>query len=221
MKNYILQTKDSNGQPLQVFKANFENNVSKAIDQLSGICTGILADGVVSEQEAAFFADWVKKFALLEPIWPFTDILGRVERIFADGHCDQEERQELKDVMESLCGYTADSEAEETYSSALPLNSPEPELIFPSRIFNITGRFAYGTRKKVMEAIESKGGKPSDSPPNRESHYLVIGVFASRDWFNTNYGRKIERGVELRESGSGLAIISEEHWKSFLSPWKN
>jgi hypothetical protein len=45
---------------------------------------------------------------------------------------------------------------------------------------------------------------------------LVIGVFASRDWANTNFGRKIERAVKLRDSGSGLAIISEEHWKSFV-----
>jgi hypothetical protein len=46
---------------------------------------------------------------------------------------------------------------------------------------------------------------------------LVIGTFASRDWANTNYGRKIERAVELRQSGSGISIISEEHWKRFVS----
>ena len=55
MKTYALTTpKDANGQPLRMFKANLENNVSKAIDQLSGICSGILADGVVTEQEATF-----------------------------------------------------------------------------------------------------------------------------------------------------------------------
>jgi hypothetical protein len=56
----------------------------------------------------------------------------------------------------------------------------------------------------------------SDSTPSGSSHYLVIGVFASRDWMYTNYGRKIERAVELRQCGSGIAIISEEHWKHFL-----
>lgn len=213
---YTLQTKDAHGQPIQFFKANFDNNISKAIDQLSGICSGILADGVVSEQEADFFAQWVRKFSALEPVWPFTDILARVDRIFADGHCDEEEREELKTVMEALCGYGRDTQAEQTYSTTLPLDSPLPDLVFPDRVFNITGRFAYGTRKKVMEAIESNGGKPVDSAPTRQSHYLVIGVFASRDWYNTNYGRKIERAVELRDEGSGLAIISEDHWKRFL-----
>lgn len=216
MKYTLTTPKDAHGQPVQFFRANHDNNVSKAIDQLSGICAGILADGSVSEQEAAFFSDWVRKFAPLEPVWPFTDILARVERIFADGHCDEDEREELKGVMESLCGYKADSNPEETYSSTLPLDASLPELIFPDRVFSITGKFAYGTRQKVMEAIKARGGRPSDSAPTRESNYLVIGVFASRDWINTNYGRKIERAVELRESGSGIAIVSEEHWKLFL-----
>ena len=50
----------------------------------------------------------------------------------------------------------------------------------------------------------------------RNTNYLVIGTFASRDWANRNYGHKIEHAVELRESGSGISIISEEHWKRFV-----
>jgi len=218
MRTYTLVTpKDAHGQPIRLFKANLENNVSKAIDQLSGICAGILADGVVNEQEAEFFAKWVRKFAPFEPVWPFTDILSRVERIFADGRCNDEEREELKGVMEALCGYATQSNPEETYSTELPLDSPLPDpILFQGRVLTITGRFAFGTRKKVMEAVEARGGIPSDSAPTRESSYLVIGIFASRDWAMTNYGRKIERAVELRDSGSGIAIISEEHWKRFL-----
>jgi hypothetical protein len=120
---------------------------------------------------------------------------------------------ELKDVMQALCGYTDNAKPTETYSTTLPLDSPLPDpVVFPDRVFTVTGKFAFGTCRKVMEAIEARGGKPSDTPPTHETHYLVIGVFASRDWANT----KIERGVELRDSGSGLAIISEEHWERFV-----
>jgi len=69
-----------------------------------------------------------------------------------------------------------------------------------------------------MEAISDRLGIVLDSFPTRESHYLVIGTFASRDWANTNFGRKIERAVELRDSGSGIYIISEEYWQKFLTP---
>src|SRR5437588_661899 len=191
MRNYILSTpKDDHGQPIRLFKANLENNVSKAIDQLSGICSGVLADGTVSETEARFFADYVRKFAAYEPVWPFTDILAHVEQ----------------------------AKPEETYSATLPLDSPLPSpILFPERNFVVTGRFAYGTRQKVSEAILTRGGIPTDSTPTRQTHYLVIGLFASRDWANTNYGRKIERAVELRDLGSGISIISEEHWKQFVT----
>ncbi len=218
MRTYVLTTPtDEDGQPKRLFKANLENNVSKAIDQLSGICSGILADGIVGDAEARFFADYVRKFAAYEPAWPFTDILARVGRIFADGHCDDDEREELKSVMEALCGHAELAKPEETYSATLPLDAPLPTpLLFPEHNFVVTSRFAYGTRRKVKEAISTLGGIATDSAPTRETHYLVIGIFASRDWANTNYGRKIERAVELRASGSGISIISEEHWKQFL-----
>jgi NAD-dependent DNA ligase len=218
-KTYHLVTpKDANGQPVRLFKAREENNVAKAIDQLTGICTGILADGVVSPKEVEFFASWVQKFAPLEPIWPFTDILKRVETIFADGRASEEECEELREVMEALCGYTNQADPAETYSTNLPLNNPLPApVVFKERVFNITGKFAFGTRKKVVEVIEGAGGKALDSSPTRDSHYLIIGLFASRDWAHTSHGRKIERAVELRDSNSGIAIISEEHWKKFVA----
>lgn len=218
-KVYHLTTaKDAHGQPIRLFKAREENNVAKAIDQLTGICTGILADGIVSPKEVEFFASWVQKFTLLEPIWPFTDILKRVETIFANGRATEEECEELRGVMEALCGYTAVADPTETYSTALPLDSPLPNpVILKDRTLNITGKFAFGTRKKVIETIAVAGGQALDASPTRESDYLIIGLFASRDWVHTSHGRKIERAVELRESGSGIAIISEEHWKKFVA----
>lgn len=217
MKYELRIFKDPDGQPSPIHKLNLENNVSKAIDQLSGICAGILADGEVNETEARFFKEWIKNYSAYEPVWPFTQILKRVENIFADGVCDKEELGELKAIMEGICGHQSGADPTDTYSSALPFDDPLPtNVIFTAKKFNITGRFAFGTRAKVMEAIQQRGGQATDAPPSRDSNYLIIGVFASRDWFNTNYGRKIERGVELRENGTGLSIISEEHWKLFV-----
>jgi hypothetical protein len=71
-------------------------------------------------------------------------------------------------------------------------------VAFPTQQFVVTGRFAFGTRQKVCEAISGLGGIPGGSKPTKATRYFVIGTFASRDWYNTNYGRKIERAVELR-----------------------
>jgi NAD-dependent DNA ligase len=204
---------DAHGQPTRLFKANLENNISKSIDRLSGICEGVLADGVVNDEEAKFFAGWVREHAVYEPVWPMTDILTRVDRIFADGHVDDEEREELRAVMSEICGHVGEVDPAQARSSRLPLDDPEPPLVFAGRKFHITGRFAFGTRVKVFETLATLGAMVTDSPPNREAHYLVIGTFASRDWIHTSFGRKIERAVELREMRTGIAIVSEEHWR--------
>lgn len=218
-RTYTLTVgKDQHGQLARPFKGNLENNVSKAIDQLSGICAGILADGVVTEQEATFFVVRVRSIALFEPVWPITAIRTEVDRIFSGGRWGKTELMEIKSLMESIYGNDMIADAGESYSTAIAFDSPPPDpVIFPDRVFNITGRFAFGTRRCVIDGICARGGSASDAPPTVKSHYLVIGVFANRDWANTNYGRKIERAVELRKRGSGIAIISEEHWKKYLT----
>lgn len=207
---------DAHGQPVRLFQR--ANNTAKAVDQLVGICTGILADGEVNENEAIFFAEWVRKHAPAEPVWPFTDVLQRIERIFADGVCDAEERAELKDVMEALCGFTQEPlPMAENLSTSLPLCVPQPHpLVFANQQFVVTGKFAYGARTAVFDAIAALGGLPTDSAPTKTTNYVVIGVFASRDWINTSHGRKIEKAVQLREKGTGINIVSEEHWKQFV-----
>jgi hypothetical protein len=38
------------------------------------------------------------------------------------------------------------------------------------------------------------------------------GTFGSRDWVHTSFGRKIQKAVDYRTSGSRLAIVGEDHW---------
>jgi hypothetical protein len=209
--------KDSHGQPRNLFKFNIENNVSKAIDQLSGICAGILADGIVCEKEALFFREWVQKYATYEPVYPFTEILKRIDKIFLDGIIDNDEKEELADIMRQIIGRGIYSDPSQDYSSELPLDASPPAINFEASEFVLTGRFGFGTRPKVAQEIISRMGIVKDGFPTNTTRYLVIGIFASRDWITTNYGRKIERAVELRDMGSGISIISEDHWRTFIS----
>lgn len=213
----LPQFKDADGQPLRLFRANAENNASKAVDQLVGICKGILADGIVVQSEAEFFRKWIVEHVKLEPVWPLVEILSRIEKIFADGQVDAKERDDLRLIMEEIAGTKGNGSNAEDRSSQLPLDDPQPPIVFPQTIFCITGRFAFGTRAKVCEAISCRGGIPQDSYPTIDTRYLVIGAFASRDWKYTNYGTKIERAIEYRdEKKSGISIVSEEHWKGYL-----
>jgi hypothetical protein len=208
---------DEDGQPCRMFRTIERNNECKALEQLAGICTGLLADGVVSDQEARFFFDWVKRYAPNRPVWPFTDILKRLDQIFHDGVIDEEERQDLHEIIGSLCGIDDKSDPTQDRATQLPLCRPAPSpILFEDHEFSLTGKFAYGARKAVIETIDGLGGYAHTNRPTWGTHYLLIGTFASRDWVNTNSGRKIEYAVKLRGEGAKISIIAEEHWRHFL-----
>ena len=50
----------------------------------------------------------------------------------------------------------------------------------------------------------------------RAADYLAIGIYATDSWAHSSFGRKIEKAVEYREKGAGIAIASEEHWRRYL-----
>ncbi len=47
---------------------------------------------------------------------------------------------------------------------------------------------------------------------SRKLDYLVIGTIGNDQWLHSTYGSKIKKAVELRETGTPLAIVREEHW---------
>jgi len=210
----LRPTKDPHGQPLRAPKFIREN---KAFDQLSGICVGILADGVVNEAEAKFFCDWMERHDFLRSEWPFNQVIDRVKAIYTDGVITDEERAELAEIMKAIVGHDETDESGAVHSTQLPVNSVLPDpMLFESREFVLTGKFGLGVRSKVASLIEERRGIVRNSAPTKETDYLVIGVFASRDWQYTNYGRKIEHAVSLRDSGGKICILPESHLQRFL-----
>lgn len=209
--------KDEDGQPVARFGFLRDNNLSKAFDQLNGICKGILCDGIITDTEARFFYEWVKTHANADTVWPFGQILARLNSIFSDGVVTEDEREDLAAIMQQITGGAEAAEpAKEDTSSALPLDDPAPTVIeFPGREFSVTGRFAFGTRKKIVEAITQREGEFNDDPRG-STDYLLVGFFASRDWKFSAYGNKISRALRLRTDSGRIKIVAEEHWKKFV-----
>ncbi|MGV3774038.1 MAG: BRCT domain-containing protein [Verrucomicrobiales bacterium] len=218
-REYILMSKpdegdDNHGQPRFSFPAQRLNNASKALEEIAAICKGILCDGEITDGEAAYFNTWIIRHSEFGNIPWFKDVSRRVQVIFADGKLDDEEKAELRAIMEEIRG--GDNLAS-NYSTRLPLDVPQPSPIqFSGRSFCITGKFAYGKRSKVVEAIQNLGGTATDNPPAKHTDYMIIGKFSSRDWKNSSYGLKIEKAVELRETGNSIRIVSEDHWRSYI-----
>lgn len=205
------------GQPLSL-GFNAARRRERDISEILGLVKGILSDGTVADGEAAFLRSWCEAHPDARDLWPVNVLLSRLERCFADGRIDDDERIELRDLFSDLVGGTQSVLLGYDGASALPLDKPTPLICYgPDEVFTFTGKFAYGTRKQCEREVMQRG---STCAPNvtRRTSFLVIGTFGSRDWVQTAYGRKIQRAVELRDSGFALRIVGEDHWVNALPP---
>jgi len=189
-----------------------ERSAEKALEQLSAICTGIICDGVVNDVEARYFRDWLIQNAPAKPTPAYLDIIGRVGRIFQDAVIDDEERDELKSIMEQLRG---GSDPLKRYPAGWCLDDPLPSIIFPAKNFVVTGNFAFGKRDEVYTAIQKRGGQILESV-KFDVDYLIVGSVISKAWSEATFGNKIKAAVAMRERGGRPAIVPEHHWRNHL-----
>ena len=195
----------------------------RSADALVGLAAGIVSDGVVTLKEATFLEEWIAKHLLhLED--PVVNILyRRLSNMLSDGILDAEESRELLAMLQNFSGLSLSqgkaenkaSEASFTTPNDLPFNMPVPEIVWAERLFVFTGVMAYGPRKNCQALIEERGGLIGGGI-NKKTHYLVVGSVGNDQWRHSSYGLKIMRAVELRESGSPVAIIGEHVWQEAL-----
>lgn len=207
---------DRNGQPVnRAF--NRERRTGREVDELLGLCKGLVADGVVNDAEARFLAQWLTLNRESTDSWPANILFERLRSMLADGHLDKAEEVELLALLMDVTGGDASRLNAHSLSTGLPISDPVPPISFPGRSFCLTGKFVFGAREKCRSEIEVRGGTLVDSI-NAQLDFLVIGVVGSRDWIHSSFGRKIEKAVDYRAKGHPLAIIAEEHWLKALIP---
>lgn len=206
---------DDDGQPRVRLRASAVTE--RKIDELIGLCRGILADGMVTPGEAEFLLDWLQRNRDVSDRWPANVLYDRISRVLADGEIDAEEERELVETLLHVTGAPVMDGETASHSTTLPLNDPPPSVMCEGRSFCLTGKFVCGSRREVEGLVERLGGLVCGTP-TRTTHYLVVGTVGSRDWLHSTHGRKIERAVQLREGGNPIAIVSEEWFLACLPP---
>ncbi len=187
---------------------------SRNVDELLGICKGLIADGVVVELEAIALDEWCRANPAIASEWPATVLADRLRAVFADGMVTDEERSELRDLLERIVGGPPEAALAKNLAIRLPIDDPPPHVLIPKSAFCFTGKFLYGTRARCMEAVAVRGGIPVKTVWRAD--YLVVGTVATQAWIHGAYGRKIEEAVDRRANGDVIRIIPEEHWVQFL-----
>lgn len=205
---------DAHGQPL-ARRFNAARRSGRDMDELLGLVRGVILDGEVTDAEARGLQRWLTSRPEIATEWPASVLSQRLERIFADGRVDEEERGELLALLQKVTGERPDLPTAERGATRLPVDDPEPLIPFNGQTFVFTGKFVYGTRAECEKVAVQRGARCASSV-SKKVDILVIGAIGSADWIHSTYGRKIEAAVDLRSAGHPISIVSEEHWTGHL-----
>lgn len=213
---YMLRrpsTLDADGQPLNR-SWSAPRIADRAIDELIGICKGLIADQRLNDEEILFLTSWLQANRQAAEVWPANAIISRIHQILDDKIIMVEEQEDLLMLLKEIVGQATHPGAT-NHSTELPLTKPAPPVFFTNHRFCLTGRFAVGSRATIENEIRERSGTV-DPNVTVETNFLVIGEIGSRDWLHSTHGRKIEKAVSYVERGLPIAIISEEHWADHL-----
>ena len=183
---------------------------ARSIDELLGICKGVIADEKVCQSEALFLLNWLEANRSVAKEFPASVLYPRLIEMLADGVLDDTESKELLEMLQLMTGEQG-QQATVAMSTGIAYDSPQPPLDFEGNEFCLTGEFAYGRRNDVQSRIESLGGACVKSVVKRGC-VVVVGCMGSEAWLHSTHGRKIKEAVAAREAGHPVIVISEEHW---------
>ncbi|WP_322977836.1 BRCT domain-containing protein [Pseudomonas sp. C11] len=187
----------------------------RSADALIGLAAGIAADNTINQQEAEFLKRWIESNMnhLDDPV--VNILYRRLADMLSDNLLDRSEAAELLGLLKEFTGLDLSKTTPFQAPTTLPIDYPAPSLAWENRMFMFTGIMAYGPRRECEALVTERGGLIAPSV-SKKVHYLVVGTIGNEQWLHTSYGAKIKKAVELREGGSPLAIITEEHWQKSM-----
>jgi len=185
--------------------------VEAGLAEMVGLVRGVIADGVVSADEAARLSEWTKENSLVATRWPANVLARRLERIFLDGRVDAEEQRRLSALLSQLAENPAGFRGGFPLATDLPLTEPEPAVVFEGKSFVFAGAMAYGPTHACEREVQELGGS-CNRGVNRRTDYVVIGSIAASEWHQASFGGLLDEVVQYAARGVPIAVISEDAW---------
>lgn len=193
----------------------YRNEFNRSARLLVGIATGLISDQRLTDDEIRFLDDWLRTHDDVAVEWPGTIICRRVRAILADGIITEEERAYLVATLQELAG-AGEREALVTSAVVTSLCFDTSAVVeIDGWAFCLTGDFLYGPRSTCERAIVERGGTVK-SGVSRRLHYLVVGSRGSGEWKHGSYGTKIDKAMQLKQTGAPIAVVKEDQWAAAL-----
>jgi hypothetical protein len=191
----------------------------RQVDEMIGLCKGVLCDGTVTEGEAEFISIWLDKNRHASSTWPGSYLYRRINAMLLDRTLSVSEQGELIDLLQGIAGspLSFEERAENTAAESI-FDLPTPEIVFLHRSFCRTGRLAFGSEADFKKAISMRGGRVEDQVPTGRG-YLIVGTYGSPEWKHSSFGNKIATAMQRRTKGpfpGNVAIVKERDWIAAL-----
>jgi NAD-dependent DNA ligase len=192
----------------KVLQGELECAVKTDMQILHGLIQGIVADGKISPEEIRHLQEWIDNRPHLRGIWPYDEIGSLIGRALNEGAMDPNEHAQVLAYLSGFCELTPAESPGEVRHTVTGICATCPDIQFQGRLFCVTGSIT-GYRRKEIEALISRAGGTPVSNVSRDLSYLIVGAQGNPCWAFACYGRKVEHAMQLRRSGSRIAIVHE------------
>lgn len=191
----------------------YYNGITSDLQLLQGIFHGILADGILSDEEIFRLHDWLSENKHLNSYYPYDEIRSLVLSIVEDKIITEDERTVLMAFIKQFVEIKNTEVAQKIEHDIAGVNisgicAVNPEIIFEDKTFCVTGILNRGSRSELQKAIQDQGGTPVNSI-SKKTDYLIVGSTNNACWSYSCYGRKVEKALELRKLGHTIILIHE------------
>lgn len=196
-------------------RVSYYDEVTSAIQFLSGMIHGIMADGELSDKEIQAIKTWIDDNEFLAGTYPFDEINSLLTSVLVDKKISEDERNTLLAFFSNIIEFKNSLNlTEQNFVDLRKEYSVDgicslcPEIKIEGRTFCFTGESVHGTRKEIYETITQLGGICRNSV-SKKTDYLIVGNCGNPCWAYACYGRKIEEAMTLRKEGGHVVIVNE------------
>lgn len=185
------------------------------MQRLQGVLAGVVADGQVTVAELNAIENWLEKNQKLRRTWPYEEVYGLLRSVMADGRIDDDEHRALLSFFGEFA-LTAEHRAvsAQPHEFVGAICAADPPLAFEGHSYCFTGASKRATRKEIGGVVTKLGGTFRKGV-TKKVDFLVIGADGNPCWAYACYGRKVEKAIQLRQSGSPILLVHEtDFWKA-------
>ncbi|MGO3406769.1 BRCT domain-containing protein [Marinomonas sp.] len=197
------------------FKPYEDVTTADYVNEFLGLLSGIVSDDVINDKELGYILGWI---SVHEDVLDNAIVKEVSQKILRHTRTPYPTTKEKSDLLAFIKKNTGTQFIETGSTTTHPLEHIADKVDRMDHEYAricFTGIFNTGSRKEV-ESIATDLGAITRKDPSKSIDYVIIGSQVSPDWKHTSFGRKIQKAIELRESGHPLIILTEKQWSEFI-----